>query len=415
MESGDQELYYLSNKFELDISSRIKQFNAKREPGSLMLKYKAMAESPFRFFRGTCHLFYKDLLKEYPFPHSPLTWLCGDLHIENFGSYRGGNRLVYFDMNDFDESVQGPPLFDISRLIVSAEIAAKAMLYSGEERKDMIASMVQRYRDTLVKCRSLAIERETATGLIKKLIISVAERKQKELLLDRTNNKPKNCKLLFCDRLLGLEKKEKEQLLQSFSKYCVNNYHKGYCVTDAGFRIAGTGSVGIRRYLLLLEKENNPRQKRLIDLKQALPSSVLNAGDFGVKQPPWQNDAERIIEVQQIMQYITPAYLSTFQFKDNWYVIKEIQPTADKVSFKQVARQPLQVEKYLSELGMLTASAHLRSSGRYHSSTADELKDFGEDQSWTSLLMEWTTYYSNQVTRDYYEYLRSFRDGYFNK
>ena len=41
-------------------------------------------------------------------PHSPVCWICGDLHIENFGSYKGDNRLVYFDLNDFDESILAP-------------------------------------------------------------------------------------------------------------------------------------------------------------------------------------------------------------------------------------------------------------------------------------------------------------------
>ena len=48
-----------------DIPERIKKFNAGRENISLQLKYKAMAESPFRFFRGSCGLFYEELVKQY--------------------------------------------------------------------------------------------------------------------------------------------------------------------------------------------------------------------------------------------------------------------------------------------------------------------------------------------------------------
>jgi hypothetical protein len=33
-------------------------------------------------------------------------------HIENFGSYKGDNRLVYFDIGDFDESLLGPSAWD---------------------------------------------------------------------------------------------------------------------------------------------------------------------------------------------------------------------------------------------------------------------------------------------------------------
>ena len=69
-----------------------------------------MASDPFYFFRGTAHLFYEDLVNtEAALPGQPLTWVCGDLHIENFGSYKGDNRLVYFDINDFDEANLAPP------------------------------------------------------------------------------------------------------------------------------------------------------------------------------------------------------------------------------------------------------------------------------------------------------------------
>ena len=82
---------------------RIRKFNADRDPEMLRLKYEALLESPFRFFRGTCHLFYEDIPEKSFILKSPGTWICGDLHLENFGTFKGNNMLAYFDMNDFDE------------------------------------------------------------------------------------------------------------------------------------------------------------------------------------------------------------------------------------------------------------------------------------------------------------------------
>ena len=45
------------------VSQRIKSFNAHLLPDKVQLKYKLLAADPFRFFRGTCHLFYEDLVK----------------------------------------------------------------------------------------------------------------------------------------------------------------------------------------------------------------------------------------------------------------------------------------------------------------------------------------------------------------
>ena len=60
-----------------DLSERLKLFNKGLLPDMVQLKYEAMAENPFRFFRGTCHLFYEDLAAAKPLPLSPLAWMRG--------------------------------------------------------------------------------------------------------------------------------------------------------------------------------------------------------------------------------------------------------------------------------------------------------------------------------------------------
>ena len=395
----------------MDLLISIKSFNAGREQSVLLLKYKVMAKSPFRFFRGTCHLFYEDLVKEYPFPQSPLTWICGDLHIENFGSYRGNNGLVYFDMNDFDEAIQAPLLYEMARLLVSVEVAAAEIRFSKKEKKIFIQQLLHHYRQILISGKSKNIEKETATGLIKKLINKVDKRKEKALLIKRTTNKSKDAQLLLNDRLLQLPKNKKKDLAKVFTEWFKQNYHKDYKVTDAGFRIAGTGSIGVKRYCCLLENEKNPQQKKLIDIKKALPPSILNY--INLKQPAWENEAQRVIKVQEMMQHVAPAYLSAFQYQDDWYVVKDLQPTADKVNIEQAVKQPNDAEKYIADLGILTAAAQLRSSGRYNSATADELKQFAKDESWVTALTAWSLQYAAQIKIDYKEFYTAWKDGYF--
>ena len=85
-----------------DATPIILAFNKGLPPSGQLDKFKAIQASPFRFYRGTCHLFYDRLASlGMPKDHTE-TWICGDLHLENFGSYKGDNRLVYFDLNDFD-------------------------------------------------------------------------------------------------------------------------------------------------------------------------------------------------------------------------------------------------------------------------------------------------------------------------
>src|SRR6185437_16673673 len=95
------------------VEERIAKFNKDREPQFLQMKYKNMRQDVFRFYRGTSHLYYEDLgqAKDKAIDNSPLTWVCGDLHLENFGSYKADNRLVYFDLNDFDDAALAPCLW----------------------------------------------------------------------------------------------------------------------------------------------------------------------------------------------------------------------------------------------------------------------------------------------------------------
>lgn len=394
-----------------DLPLRIKEFNAGRDQAVLPLKYAAMAESTFSFFRGTCHLFYQDLLKKYPLPASPLTWICGDLHLENFGSYKGQNRLLYFDMNDFDEAVLAPLLFELARLIVSVEIKTAEIKFSKKDREAIRVQLIQEYRNTLLKNKAQDIEKETAAGLIKKLIDKVDQRKPNSLLSNRTNNKASNGKLLITDKLLVIHPDEKKQLIASFTDWFSTTHFKGYKVTDAGFRIAGTGSIGVKRYLFLLEKTDNPQQKKLIDMKQAFPSCLLKFKKMA--QPNWGNEAERIVAAQEMMQHVSPAFLSAFSHKNDWYVVKQLQPTSDKICIQKTVKQNDLVENYVKDLGIITASAQLRSSGRYQSATADQLKAFAGEDSWVKVVTDWSIQYAEQVKKDYADFYKAWKKGYF--
>ena len=99
----------------MDVVRSIMAFNAGRESERLQLKYSKLRSSTFAFLRGTCHLFYAQLPQAGVFKSAPLAWACGDLHLENFGSYKADNRLVQFDINDFDEAALARASWDLLR------------------------------------------------------------------------------------------------------------------------------------------------------------------------------------------------------------------------------------------------------------------------------------------------------------
>ena len=400
------------------VAERIQHFNSNRLPFYKGLKYQAMAKDPFYFFRGTAHLFYEDLASANTLPIVPLTWVCGDLHLENFGSYKGDNRLVYFDLNDFDESTLAPATWELARMVTSIFVGLNTMGIGAPEAKNMALLFLKTYAQIVSKGRSRYIEPQTAKGIVQSFLLKVGERKQKDLVKERTIRKNGDIGLLI-DRkkLFPIDEENDPSLTKRLTEFVngwmVNIHHHRFQVIDAGFRIAGTGSLGLKRYLFLLERMDEERKYLLLDMKQAQPSCVQ--AHVTHQQPAWLSEAARVVAVQERMQNISPALLRPVLFNNESYVIKEMQPTADKINFTTLKDQFDDMEDVLGNMALLTASAQLRSSGRQGSANADELMAFARDEAWIPSIIEYASQYANQVKADYNQYLAAYTAGYFGK
>jgi uncharacterized protein (DUF2252 family) len=147
------------------IVERIQRFNEGcYSDKSLKLKYEKISHDSFSFLRGTCHLYYEDWATDSPLNQAPAAWICGDLHYENFGSYKGDNRLVYFDINDFDEAVLAPCTWDMSRLLTSILVGATASQVSQLDAIALCEATLAAYVTALSKGQICTVERETAAN-----------------------------------------------------------------------------------------------------------------------------------------------------------------------------------------------------------------------------------------------------------
>src|SRR6185369_7071066 len=173
------------------IRDRINEFNKSVPLFLLKVKYKRMSENAFRFFRGTCHLFYEDLGQNNSFPPSPTSWITGDLHIENFGSYKGDNGLVYFDLNDFNEAVLAPITWDIVRMTTSIFVAFDDLQISHRETDEVVSLFLKTYSSILAAGKPRYIEVKIARGIVKDFLEQVGERTLGELLDGRVCKKGK--------------------------------------------------------------------------------------------------------------------------------------------------------------------------------------------------------------------------------
>jgi uncharacterized protein (DUF2252 family) len=399
------------------IPERIKQFNSDRLPEYTALKYQQMAENAFRFFRGTCHLYYEDLGGSKTLPAYPVSWVCGDLHLENFGSYKGDNRLVYFDVNDFDEGLLAPVDWEVSRIVTSIFVGFESVGIKKKEAEGMADFFLRIYSTTLAKGKARYLEHETANGIVRLFLEKVRERKQKELIRQRTEDGRGDKLQLRMDkvRFFPIDKTLRKDLMIHLGSWIQQDpLLKGrYQVLDACFRVAGTGSLGVKRYVFLLRNNKDPKKHLLVDMKQAQPSSLLPW--LNNPQPAWVSEAERIVAIQDRMQNICPALLRTTTFEGQSYVVKELQPTADKIDFLVIRDRYRDIACVIEDMAFLTASAQLRSAGRQGAASPDELIAFGRDEHWQKGVKEYAEAYAGQVKKDYQEYFKAYKGGYFSK
>jgi uncharacterized protein (DUF2252 family) len=396
----------------LSIYERIIAFNAQRNQTIIKQKYKRMARSAFRFFRGTTHLFYEDLAQNkafLDFPPSPLAWICGDLHLENFGSYKADNQLVYFDLTDFDEGCLAPASWEIARFLTSIIVAFNDFNLDKKATEKACQSYLLAYSNTLKKGKPIYVEPQTASGIVQVFLEKVSLNTFKELLKERTeiNENDDTRQLKSIDnRLLPIEENLKNKLLTETTKWLKAHREERFHwrILDAGFRISGTSSIGIERYLLLAQNPLKPSEMELLDMKQALPS-VIPMLIENAHQPNWTTEADRIVAIQERMQNTTPALLSTFIFEDKPFIFKEMQPMSDKLNVKEVFKNMDDVLHVLQNMGVLTASAQLRSSGRQGSATTDELMGFGKNTDWQKTLLDFGFKYAEQVKLDFESYV----------
>lgn len=392
------------------IIDRIAKFNAPLLPDMVQLKYKAMKENPFRFFRGTCHLFYEDLSQAKEFPSSPLTWICGDLHLENFGSFKGNNRMVYFDLNDFDESMLAPLNWELARVLTSIYVAFDALKLKNTVADEMVALFLNTYTEILSRGKALYIDPRTAKGVVRFFLNNAKKRKERDLIKKITNPDRKKLTIKI-DNILHfkLKPKLKEALISHVSVWLKNtrDWPNNYVIKDAAFRVAGTGSVGLKRYMFLLQGIKAKDTFLLIELKQAAASSLAPYNK--THQPRWDSEAKRIITNKYRMQNVSPALLSKTTFKKDAYVLQEMQPYADKIHFELLVNRVEDLKMVLADMATLTASSQLRSSGIQGSAINDELTAFAAHHEWHKPLIAYAKKYANKVNTDYQAYLSGYK------
>ena len=396
------------------VVEQIQTANLGRDPVRLAIKYRKMRADAFSFLRGTCHLFYSRLPSESVLRKAPAAWTCGDLHLENFGSYKGDNRLVYFDINDFDEAALAPSTWDPLRLITSVLVARSIMRVTQEQALQLCDVYLRAHAEALAEGKARWLERETAPSPISDLLESLRDRSRPEFL-DRRTVKSGRRRRIRIDRekALAASEQQKTRVRKFFEEFEARQPRPGFFeVLDIAIRIAGTGSLGVDRYVVLVRGKGSPDGNYLLDLKQALPSSLQRRTPLD--QPAWRTDAQRIVAVQRRMQAISMAFLHAVRIGPTSYVLRGLQPREDRVALTSSRDAMPRLVNLLTAMAQCTAWAQLRSSGRQGSAVADALIDFGSRDKWRRALTRVARECAAQCEQDWKTFCAAYDDGEFD-
>jgi len=121
-DGGEQTIFTATDSYEAWVGT-CTQVSQK----DLQAKHELLAEGTFPFLRGTFYRWmqlWPELCKDLATAPQPLA--VGDLHVENFGTWRDAEGRLAWGVNDFDEAFELPYTNDLVRLATSALLAFDA-------------------------------------------------------------------------------------------------------------------------------------------------------------------------------------------------------------------------------------------------------------------------------------------------
>jgi uncharacterized protein (DUF2252 family) len=313
-----------------------------RQPDLLSLRYSRMLADPMSFYRGNALLMAEDLVRG---SNSSLeVQICGDAHLANFNLFSSPERRLVFDVNDFDETDQGPFEWDLKRLVTSLTVASSHLGHSDAQQERIARTAAQEYRlsirrfageDRLATWYStLDIDAvvtdlggfftENAIHRIDHVVAFASGRDTRKafakLIVDDkdgpriVNRPPLLVPLKDLHESGYLTTGDLERLIAGYARTLSHDRQvllSQFTPVDAARKVVGVGSVGTECYVVLLlgRDEFDPF---FLQVKQAGPSVIATATSHESMMPA----GERVVQGQRLMQATPDVFLG-------WHSVKK--------------------------------------------------------------------------------------------
>ena len=341
-----------------------------RLPALRSIKYERMMLSPFSFFRGAVPVMAADLAA---MPHAGIVnQICGDAHVLNLGAYAAPDGRLVFDINDFDETTRGPFEWDVKRLAASLVLAGREAGAKNRNCEEAVMILIASYRKLTHQLASLPVI-ELAHFQVHRLghvepvsaALDKARTATPQMTLDKlTVAQKKGTSRQFkqqpplLTRLTGAKAHAVIHALHAYKTTLLperQHFLAQYRPCDVGFKVVGTGSVGLRDYLVYFEG-NGACDPLFLQIKEEVDSAwtpYVKAKGIAT------HGGQRVADGQRAMQYLSDPFLGWTTIEKRNYLVRQLNDHKAAISLEALKGEGL--EQYAELCGELLARGHARS------------------------------------------------------
>ncbi|MDZ7969011.1 MAG: DUF2252 family protein [Nostoc sp. DedSLP03] len=424
------------------VVNEIYQYNhpfASQLPQELATKMQKMTakDSFFTFYRGTAHIFYRDMqtLPSSRFVNSSTSaiWLEGDMHLQNLGAIRDSKDNNVFDTTDFDEGYLGPYVWDLRRMAVSILLVANENGFNSTDAEDVVRNFLDAYFNKMNDFKgsndelSYRLESSNTSGVVKDLIQKASDKSRSKLLKKYTVLNNSNNRLFkTASELQSVSSSTYSDIAGAMSSYITSipiskRYNNSYyTLKDIRLKLgSGVGSLGKYRYYLLIEGPSSATDDdRILEMKQEGSSAVAIAVPGLLPSSVYGNQegARVTITTKAMLSNLDPLIGYT---------------TVSSISFMMREKSPYQVDfdyklltsksKFMDAMGYagkVVAKNHAISDRDYDAaiipvSVDKEVTDIvsGNKAVFKDEIFNFAVDYATQVEYDYRSFIDAYKQG----
>jgi len=405
--------------------------SAARVPELVPIRHGRMLVSPFTFYRGAALVMAADLAR---MPSSGIyVQACGDAHLSNFGAFATPERVMAFDINDFDESHPAPFEWDVARLAASIVVAADDIGFGRKIGRRLAENATRRYREQVralsrkrfldVWYSHVDVEGElhemqaTYSNAEQKLAAKAkrkAQRKTNVGALDRLAEQVDGQWRIREDPPVIVKAeitKTRERHLHAFFDQYVDSLPQNllplvrhYRLADFARKVVGVGSVGTEAHIALLIGSHGD-DALFLQLKEATDSVLerYTVSDL------FDHQGQRVVFGQRLMQAASDTFLgwasaSAGRGRRVDFYVRQLNDYKTSADVSGMTERRL--ERYLEICAEALARAHARSGSS--NSIAGYL---GKGRSWDKAMSSFAVAYADQNREDYEAFARAAEEG----